>query len=272
VPESPPPDADADAPRVPQARSSPLDLARELYTYVGFALCATATLPAVGVSNLLHRGELPRQPGRWVRRVGRATTALTPLWDFAIEGTPPTDIQTRAYVVVANHLSHADPFLLSSLPWDMRWVGKESLFRTPVLGWIMSLGGDISLKRGSGDSVRAMLDECRRSIDGGLSVMLFPEGTRSGKSGVQPFKDGAFDLAIDRGVPVLPIAIAGTENCMRKGSGRLGRAKARARILEPIETKGLTAADLPRIRELARERISLAAADLATSLASNATG
>jgi len=202
-----------------------------------------------------------------VRRVGRTTANLSPLWDFSIEGSPPADVQTRPYVVVANHISLADPFLLSSLPWDMQWVGKESLFKVPVMGWIMRLGGDIALRRGSGDSVRAMLDECRRSLDGGLSVMLFPEGTRATTATVQPFKDGAFSLAIERQVPILPVAVAGTENCMHKGSGRLGRARAIGRILEPIATRGMTEADVPRLRDETRAKVVAAVEELEARLA-----
>jgi 1-acyl-sn-glycerol-3-phosphate acyltransferase len=247
-------------------RHAAKDLAFEIYTYAAFGALLGLTLPIVTLSYLRHRGELPKYPGRWVRRVGRATAALTPLWDFSIEGTPPADIRDRAYVVVANHMSLADPFLLSALPWDMRWVGKESLFKTPVMGWIMRLGGDIALRRGSGESVRAMLGQCRDALDGGLSVMLFPEGTRATTATVQPFKDGAFELAIQRQVPVLAVAVAGTQNCMQKGSGRLGRAKAIARILEVTETAGMEMGDLPRLRDETRARIAAAVSELETKL------
>ncbi len=265
------------APAQPESSPSPalkghvgawlIDLLVEIYTYAMFFACAAAFLPLVGLSHLRHRGELPRQPGRWVRRIGRVAPSLTPVWKLSIEGCPPADVQARAYVVVANHLSVADPFLLSSLPWDMRWVVKEELMRPPLVGWILRLGGDIPLRRGQGDSVRAMLAQCRRTLEGGLSVMFFPQGTRARESGVQPFKDGAFELAIGRGVPVLPIAIAGTERCMRKGSPRINRASAMARILAPIDTTGLTEADVPRIRDLARDQIAAAALDLETRLA-----
>jgi 1-acyl-sn-glycerol-3-phosphate acyltransferase len=251
----------------PPPRTGPIDLLVELYTYGIFGACMTATLPFVAASHLRHRGEVPRMPGRWVRRLGKTAASLTPLWDFAIEGEPPADIHTRPYVVVANHLSMADPFLLSSLPWDMQWVAKEVLFKVPVVGWILSLGGDIALRRGSGESVRAMLDQCRRALDGGLSVMLFPEGTRSATPGVAAFKDGAFDLAIERGVPLLPVAVAGTSSCMRKGSSRLGRAKAAARILSPVETKGMTKDDVATLRDGTRGRIIEAMNELDAKLA-----
>jgi 1-acyl-sn-glycerol-3-phosphate acyltransferase len=247
-----------------------MDLLAELYTYAEFGACAVAWLPMMAASELMHRGELPRAQGRWIRRFGRATSALTPLWSFSVEGTPPRDIHSRAYVVVANHVSMADPFLLSWLGWDMQWVAKEELFRLPVVGWMMKLSGDIPLRRGAGDSVRAMLDQCRTALDGGLSVMLFPEGSRSGVGRVQPFKDGAFELAIERGAPVLPIAIAGTERCMRKGSGRIGRARAIARILDPIDTARAGPAGVAHVRDQARGQIVAGVDELAAKLGQQA--
>ena len=133
-----------------------------------------------------------------MRRIGRTATRLTPLWKFDIEGERPADIDHRAYVVVANHESQADPFLLSWLPFDMRWVAKEELFRQPLTGWAMRFGGDIPLRRGEGESVREMMEECERALAGGISVMMFPEGTRSKDGDLLPFRDGAFRLAIAR--------------------------------------------------------------------------
>ena len=238
-----------------------------VYTYLEFAACALAWLPLLATSSVLHRhDEVPRHRGRWMRRFGRATSALTPLWQFEVEGKKPADIDRRAYVVVANHASTADPFLLSWLPWDMQWVAKEELFAIPVLGSLLRLSGDIPLRRGDGESVRLMLSSCRHALRHGLSVMLFPEGTRSRDGGVRPFKDGAFQLAIEEGAPVLPIAIAGTHRCMPKGSPWFGRARAIARILEPIETAGLTFEDLPGVRDRAQAVIAEAVGELEATL------
>ncbi len=227
-----------------------------LYTYAEFGAVLLAIMPMMGLSHLRHRGDpTQRMPGRWMRRIGKTASALTPLWNFSIEGTAPADIATKAYVVVSNHESTADPFLLSWLPWDMRWVSKEELFKVPVIGWAMKFGGDIPLRRGDGDSVRNMFAECRRALDGGISVMLFPEGTRSKDGNLLPFKDGAFDLAIAAGVPILPIALSGTRDCRPKGSKWFGRAKAAARILDPIPTAGMTKDDVAKLRDLTRSRI-----------------
>jgi 1-acyl-sn-glycerol-3-phosphate acyltransferase len=231
----------------------------EVFTYLELAACAAAWLPILATSAARHRHDaVPRHEGRWLRRFGRATSALTPLWDFVVEGDPPADIHARPYVVVANHVSTADPFLLSWLPWDMRWVAKEEAFRMPVLGTLIRLGGDVPLRRGDGESVRAMFSACRHTLRNGLSVMIFPEGTRSADGALGPFKEGAFRLAIGEWAPVLPIAIEGTHLCMPKGSHRVGRARAVARILPPIETAGLSPSDAPRVAERARTNIAAA--------------
>jgi 1-acyl-sn-glycerol-3-phosphate acyltransferase len=231
----------------------------DLWTYAEFAACAFAFLPIMAAARLTE-GDDPthRGPGRWMRRFGRTTSRLTPAWQFSIEGQPPADIHRRGYVVVANHESVADPFLLSWLPWDMRWIGKEELFKVPVTGWMLKLSGDIAIRRGDRDSVVDMMDECARTLSAGLSVMIFPEGTRSSKGDLLPFKDGAFQLAARTGAPILPVALAGTRACRRKGSWRIGRAHAIARVLSPIEVVGATEADVPRLREAARAQIAAA--------------
>jgi 1-acyl-sn-glycerol-3-phosphate acyltransferase len=234
-------------------------VAAGIYTYLEFAACAGAWVPILGVVHALHRHDVtPRATGRWLRRFGRTAVRLSPMWKFSVEGEAPADIARRAYVVVANHESNADPFLLSFLPWDMRWVAKEEMFRIPVIGTIMRLSGDIALRRGQRDSVRDMMSECRRTLDGGLSVMFFPEGTRSRDGVLLPFKDGAFELAIEAQVPVLPMAIEGTRACMPKGSRWLGEARASVRVLEPISTAGLGPSDVGRVRDAARAQIAAA--------------
>jgi 1-acyl-sn-glycerol-3-phosphate acyltransferase len=233
------------------------------YSYAEFGACLAAWLPILAGSRVVHRNDpVPRIPGRWLRRLARVSTSLSPLWKFEVRGAAPSDIGTHAYVVVCNHESSADPFLLSHLPWDMRWVAKQELFRTPLSGWALSLSGDIPLRRGDAESVRAMLAECRHTLGAGLSVMMFPEGTRSEDGSIGRFKDGAFELAIDTGVPVLPLALTGTRDCRPKGSLWFGEASAVVRVLEPLPTQGMTREDLPRLRDDARERIVAAVSEL----------
>ena len=237
------------------------------FTYAEFLASAVLFVPVLGIARLGSRSDpTHRVAGRWLRNFGKLTARLTPLWDFSIEGDAPADIAQRAYVVVCNHESNADPFLLSGLPWDMRWISKEELFELPLLGTLMRLGGDIALRRGEADSVREMLAECRATLERGLSVMIFPEGTRSRDGALGAFKDGAFRLAIEAQVPLLPLALAGTRSCLPRGSGMLGDARARARVLRPLDTRGLTLDDVATLRERARSQIADAVSELRKQL------
>jgi 1-acyl-sn-glycerol-3-phosphate acyltransferase len=244
--------------------SRPLAVA---FTYAEFVLCALLFVPVLGAARLRSWGDPTRRSaGHWLRNFGKVSSALTPLWHFSTEGEPPADIGARAYVVVSNHESNADPFLLSWLPWDMRWISKEELFKLPLVGTLMRLGGDIALRRGDADSVRETMAECRATLDQGLSVMIFPEGTRSANGELGAFKDGAFRLAIEAGVSILPVAIAGTRSCLPKGSSALGEARAVARVLAPIETAQLTLDDVATLRERARSEIAAATSALRARL------
>jgi 1-acyl-sn-glycerol-3-phosphate acyltransferase len=88
-----------------------------------------------------------------------------------------------------------------------------------------------------------------------VSVMIFPEGTRSPTAQLLPFKDGAFRLAIDAGVPILPLALHGTGNALPKHDWRFGRSTAVVEVLPPVETSGLTASDVPALKERVRAMI-----------------
>jgi 1-acyl-sn-glycerol-3-phosphate acyltransferase len=230
-----------------------------LYSYLEFGACVAAFLPVMGLVWARHRADpTQRVPGQWMRRLGRTTSALTPLWKFHVEGEAPADVDARPYVVVANHESLADPFLLSWLPWDMRWVAKRELFEIPLIGLVFKFSGDIPLVRGESGSIKSTMAACRESLDNGMSIMMFPEGTRSKNGQLLSFKDGAFRLAIEAGVPILPVAIVGTKDCLQKGSKRLGMANAVARVLPVISTEGATLDDVASIRERARASIQAA--------------
>jgi 1-acyl-sn-glycerol-3-phosphate acyltransferase len=136
----------------------------------------------------------------------------------------------------------------------MRFVAKEELFRTPLVGWLLRLAGDIPVRRGDGASAIAMRKSCVATLARGLSVMIFPEGTRSRTGRVGAFKAGAFQVAIEAGAPVLPVALHGTAACVDASGPR--PARARAEILAPIETGGAGAADLPALRDLVHDRIA----------------
>lgn len=192
--------------------------------------------------------------GRWFRRAAVTAVALNPLWRFRTSGFLVRDPR-RPYVAVSNHESMADIFLISHLPWEMKWLSKESIFKLPFMGWMMRMAGDIPVRRGERASRAEAMEECRDRLAKRVSVMIFPEGTRSRTREMLPFKDGAFRLAIETGVPILPLAVAGTRNALPKGSMLFGRATAEVRVLEPVSTEGLTLADVAVLRDRVRDII-----------------
>jgi len=215
----------------------------------------------------------PFDPGRYhagraFRQLAVAHGFLTRLWRFETEGRPPEGPR-RPYVVVSNHESYADIFLACHFPWEMKWLSKHTIFKIPVMGWMMRMALDVPVHRGKRESGIAALAECRDRLAKRVSVMIFAEGTRSPTDELLPFKDGAFHIAIESGVPILPIAIAGTRNCMAKHSFAFRHAHAKARVLEPISTEGLTRADLPALRDRTRATIDAARRVLQRELAAS---
>ncbi|MBN1205815.1 MAG: 1-acyl-sn-glycerol-3-phosphate acyltransferase [Myxococcaceae bacterium] len=192
--------------------------------------------------------------GRCFRLIGVIAAKLTPFWRFGVQGPLPERFPSRT-VVVSNHESSADPFLISHLPWEMKWLGKASLFKIPVVGWSMWLAGDIPVTRGDGDSARGAMARCVSWLGKGMPVMIFPEGTRSKTDELLPFKDGAFRLAIETGADVLPLAVSGTRRALPKHSWRFAHSRGLVMVGTPISTKGMTLADVERLKAMAREQI-----------------
>jgi len=211
----------------------------------------------------------PFDPGRYAagrafRLVGVWAMRLNGLWKFQTRGTLADP--RRPYVVVANHESYADVFLISCFPWEMKWLSKDTMFKIPCMGWMMQMAGDIKLIRGKRESAIDAINQCRDRLKKKVSIMIFPEGTRSKTWEMLPFKDGAFRLAIEAKAPILPIAVAGTRGAMAKGTFQFLPAKAIAQLLEPIATSDMTLADIPRLKEMARERIEQGRRALAAEL------
>jgi 1-acyl-sn-glycerol-3-phosphate acyltransferase len=225
-----------------------------LSMYAGFGVITSAALPVLATTRGLSLSDpTHRRAGHALRAIARVVVGVTRAWDFGVVGSPPADIGLRPYVVVANHASLADPFLLSYLPFDMRFVAKRELFRVPLVGWLLGLAGDIALDRKDKASAQRMSASCAQTLARGLSVMIFPEGTRSHDGALGPFRDGAFRIAIDSHAPILPVALHGTAGCVGKDGPR--RARARAEILAPIETKDLARTDVAALRERVRDSI-----------------
>ncbi|MDC0719677.1 lysophospholipid acyltransferase family protein [Nannocystis bainbridge] len=190
---------------------------------------------------------------------------LMPGWDVRVLGREHI-AAGGVYVLCSNHQSHADTLVLLTLFRHFKWVAKASVFRVPFIGWNMALNRYIALRRGDAGSIAATLRTCRDNLDAGSSVFMFPEGTRSRDGRIHGFKHGAFSLAVEAGVPVVPVVLDGTSAALPKSSWRIGLERAglpiTVEVLPPVALaeleSGAGAAEL-RLEVRARMLAALAA-------------
>lgn len=177
---------------------------------------------------------------------------INPLWKLRTTGREQLPWRGPA-VIVANHASLIDILVLFDLFRPFKWVSKHENFKLPFIGWNMRLNGYVPLVRGDRVSVTAMLEECSELLERGNPVLFFPEGTRTRDGRLQPFKDGAFELAVKHGVPLIPVAVHGTRRALPK-HGMILRAHvdAHVEVLEPLAP----GTSVEALRERTRDRLA----------------
>jgi 1-acyl-sn-glycerol-3-phosphate acyltransferase len=164
-------------------------------------------------------------------------SALLPVWKIKIEGREK-GAGEKTLVIISNHQSMVDILLINCLRYRYRWISKIENRRVPVLGWYLKMAGYITVDRADEKSKAEMLERSYRSLKEGISIMIFPEGTRSGDRETGFFKRGAFQLALEAEVPILPVIIYGsagilTGNGLLTGSGH----HILIRVLDPVHPR-----------------------------------
>ncbi len=197
-----------------------------------------------------------------VERSGRIVHSIGALWCRIILALAGVRVRVKGLenlkgsaprIFLSNHQGAFDiPVLQGYLPLQFRWVSKKSLFRIPVVGWSMTLAGYIGIERENTKKAFRDLLRAAEKIKSGTSVLVFPEGTRSTTGRLLPFKKGAFILARKSGVDIVPIAVTGTRDIMKKGSLMIAPAEAAISIGRPFGTKGRTDEEL---MEMTRQAI-----------------
>jgi len=192
-------------------------------------------------------------PRRWARLLLKATGTRVELEN------PERIDPDRAQILVANHVSYFDVLaVLAHVPGKLRFVAKKELADVPVFGPAWRACGHVSIDRQNAESAHRSLDLIRRRIEEERpTVVLFPEGTRSASGELRPFKKGAFVLAIQTGAEVVPAAVLGTREIMRKGSWmiRTGRT-IRVRFGEPLSVEGLGMEDRDALTRRAHDAVA----------------
>lgn len=171
-----------------------------------------------------------------------------------VEGLERLDL-SRSYVLAANHQSIYDiPVLFATLPLQLRIVSKDSLGRFPFLGWHLRRTGHLLVdRRNPGPDIVAKM---RRLVDEAHSLIVFPEGTRSVDGAVGRFKKGSFLVAIDAGLPVVPVSVSGSRHVMRKGRLMVCPGKVRLTVHDPIPTAAVDREDVIALANRVREVVA----------------
>jgi len=208
-------------------------------TLFAWGICFFSTVILGTVAILLSlfdpSGNIPHLVARLWGKIQLGTTGTR----VKIRGLGNLDPQ-KSYILVSNHQSNFDIFtLLGYLPIQFRWIAKAELFRLPFLGWAMSRIGYIPIERDSPKKAYRSMLQAAEKVRKSVSVMIFPEGTRSPDGNLQPFKKGLFLIALKSQAPILPIAIRGTGKIMQKGGWRIHPGKVDIIIAPPIETAGM---------------------------------
>lgn len=185
--------------------------------------------------------------GRFAGAIWARTNAIfTPIF-VNISGKENIQKNT-SYIIIPNHQSYYDIFLIYGwLGIDIKWVMKKELRKIPGLGIASEKIGHIFLDRSNNKEALESLNQAKQKLVNGSSIVIFPEGTRSATGEIQPFKRGAFKLAFDLGLPILPVTLIGTKDILPTNSLNLLPGKVSMVIHEPIDIKKYSEEDVRKL-------------------------
>jgi 1-acyl-sn-glycerol-3-phosphate acyltransferase len=204
---------------------------------------------------------LPFDPGKTITHYytalwTRLYLTINPGWKIHIENREKINSR-RHYIIVANHQSIIDIALLLQLRLNFKWVSKKELAMFPFVGWVIWMNNHILVRRGDKQSVVQMAEACKTSLSAGISILMFPEGTRTGTGELKEFKDGAFILAKDNNVPILPVVLDGASDALpRKGFWFRVNQTFRVTVLDEISPETINRLDLAQLLDHTRNHMA----------------
>ena len=227
-----------------------------LFWIAGIILIIILWLAVLISTILLYPFDKKRKVGHWhTYWWADAVTGINPYWKLDVKGLENMD-KKQAYVMIANHQSLADIVVIYKLKTQFKWVAKESLFRLPFLGWLLSLIKHIRITRGKFGSIKKVYKDAAMWLRQGVSVIFFPEGTRSDTNNMREFQNGAFKLAIKEKKPILPIAISGTREAIPKGNWIFKTdVRGKVKVLQPVDTASYKPGEFEVLRDRVRKMI-----------------
>lgn len=229
---------------------------------VVWALLSLVAMAITALIDLLIGGGERRLTLKISYVVARMIYRLSPAWKVRIEGRENFPTDGRPYVITANHQSFFDIPLMFFIPPHngFNFVSKVEVRKIPAIGWMLGLRNDIVIQRGTTKAAAAVMEQGTKHLKGGTSVVIFPEGTRSKDGQVHLFKEGAFRLAQECGVDIVPCVLDGTPNLLTKRG--LKRSILTLRILPTIKAEQIEGQNPREVAQRVQQLTAEALADL----------
>jgi 1-acyl-sn-glycerol-3-phosphate acyltransferase len=165
-------------------------------------------------------------------------------------------IKGKSYIIISNHQSEYDILaIVTTLGIQFRWIIKKELLKVPLFGYALYKSRNIFIDRGHGEAAMKSIREGMERLPEGVSLMFFAEGTRSEDGSIQPFKKGGFVMAMEKGIPILPVTVNGSRKVLPKKTLLFHPGPIEVVISDPIETTGVSKENLQVLMDRTREVI-----------------
>ena len=184
---------------------------------------------------------LTGSPEMLFRTAVRAARVALVICGIKVKAEGRENIPPGVCIFVANHTSNADPpAVVGSIPRRVALLGKKEVFKVPIFGTSLKLAGFVPVDRANRESAIASVEDALAQLKGGVSYLVFPEGTRSPDGRLRPFKKGSFVMAIQAQVPIVPVSVIGAHKVMRKGDPAVHPGTVTVQFHPPVEVAGYT--------------------------------
>ena len=212
-------------------------------------------LPAIVVGLIVPGKSRKGKVFRWVTK--SYSRILLPVFGVTVETRGLSRVDRDApYVFMSNHASHVDSLALAvSIPHPLHWVFKKELSKIPVFGWALLSSGQIMVDRRNAVQSRSALSDAAAALTGNNSVLIYVEGTRSKDGRLQPLKKGGFHIALQAGLPIVPVRISGSRDIIPSGSLRVRPGPVVVELFDPVPVAGKAEADVPELMARVRDAL-----------------
>ena len=227
--------------------------------FYGLQLCLLVALTVPLALLTIAMGPFDRH-GKRVYRIGKFWTWLIVRMAgivLKVHGLENLS-RARSYIFMANHQSNIDiPVLVQGLlDFQLRWIAKKELLNVPLFGWAMRAGKHVAVDRADSAGALQSLEEAKALLSAGVSIVVFPEGTRSRDGRLLPFKKGGFLLAAQTGAEIVPITILGSGRVLPSGQWRVRRGSIQVFVDRPVAVDGYRPGKLKPLADQVRQQIA----------------